>query len=65
MAITAKFTINGHDYTRYVKAKTGLSWSRENTNDEDAGRDTSEYMHTNVLCDNIKFTLISVQEGTV
>lgn len=131
MAIVAKFIINNHDYTRYIKAKTGLSWSRENTNDEDAGRDTGEYMHTNVtshqrklsltlgpmpfaiaqqlesdlqgnddgvqvqypdlqdgmctrlfyntsitaametfteddvLCDNVKFTLISVQEGTV
>lgn len=45
---TARFTINGHDYTRYVKAKTGLIWKRENTNDEDAGRDTSQEMHTNV-----------------
>ncbi len=44
----AQFTINGHDYTRYVKGKTGLVWRRENTNDEDAGRDTSQEMHTNV-----------------
>lgn len=131
MAIAEKIVINGHDYTEYVKAKTGFSWSRENTNDEDAGRDSGEYMHTNVtshqrklaftlgpmpfsiarqlesdlqgnddgvrvqypdlcdgmctrlfyntsitaameqftedgvLCDNVKFTLISVQEATV
>ncbi len=46
--MTGQFTINGHDYTPYVKQKTGLSWSRENTNDEDAGRDDGEVMHTNV-----------------
>ena len=40
------FEINGHDYAPYVKHKTGLAWSRENTNDEDAGRDKSETMHT-------------------
>lgn len=40
--------INGHDYTAYIKQKTGFKWSRENTNDEKAGRDTAETMHTNV-----------------
>lgn len=40
------FEINGHDYAPYVKHKTGLAWSRENTNDEDAGRDKAETMHT-------------------
>lgn len=42
------FSINGHDYSKYVKAKTGLQWKNENTNDEDAGRDTANVMHTNV-----------------
>ena len=42
------FVINGHDYAPYVKAKTGLAFSRENTNDENAGRDEGEVMHTNV-----------------
>lgn len=44
--MTPAFTINGHDYSKYLLQKTGLSWTRENTNDEDAGRDTSEKMHT-------------------
>lgn len=48
MAILGQFLINGHNYAEYVKAKTGISWSRENTNDEDAGRDDGEVMHTNV-----------------
>ena len=48
MAVWAKLVINGHDYTKYVKAKTGFSWERENTNNEDAGRDVSETMHPNV-----------------
>lgn len=48
MAVVGCFIINGHDYTRYVKQKTGLSWQRDNTNDKDAGRDGSETMHTNV-----------------
>ena len=39
---------NWHDYTAYIKQKTGFKWSRENTNDEKAGRDTAETMHTNV-----------------
>ena len=38
------FIINGHDYTQYVKHKTGFGFSRDNTNDEDAGRDKSETM---------------------
>lgn len=48
MATSPCFMINGHDYTAYVKAKTGLTWTRENTNDSDAGRDEADYMHTNV-----------------
>lgn len=32
----------------HIKQKTGFKWSRENTNDEKAGRDTAETMHTNV-----------------
>lgn len=51
------FTINGHDYSHYIKQKTGLGWSRENTNDEDAGRDASNYMHTNVTSHQRKLTL--------
>lgn len=42
------FIINGHDYTRFVKQKTGFGWSRQNTNDKDAGRDEGETMHPNV-----------------
>ena len=42
------FTINNHDYTSYLKQKTGLQWKNENTNDEDAGRDAANVMHTNV-----------------
>lgn len=42
------FVINGHDYTPYVKQKTGFGWSRQNTNDKDAGRDEGETMHPNV-----------------
>lgn len=48
MGMSGVLIINGHDYTRYVKHKTGFNFSRENTNDEDAGRDTSETMHPNV-----------------
>ena len=44
-AIVGTVEINGHDYTQYVKAKTGLSWERNNTNDTDAGRDASDTMH--------------------
>lgn len=48
MAILGYVKINHHDYTRYIKAKTGLTYERDNTNDEDAGRDEGEVMHTNV-----------------
>ena len=47
-AIQGVLIINGHDYTKYVKQKTGFSWGRENTNDKDAGRDDADIMHTNV-----------------
>ena len=61
MAIVGEFIIyngvNAHDYTPYVKSKTGLSWSRENTNDEDAGRDEGEVMHTNVTSHQRKLTV--------
>ena len=57
MAIQGVFTINGHDYAPYVKAKTGLRWARENTNDEDAGRDMSNTMHPNVTSRQRKLTL--------
>lgn len=126
------FKINNHDYTQYLKEKTGLQWTRENTNDEGAGRDMADVMHPmvtsrqrslevtmgpmpfavvrqleqdlegnedgvaviypdiynglvtkrlfyntsistsmlrfedgNVVCDNVKFTLISVKEATI
>lgn len=39
------FKINNHDYVKYLKHKTGLTWQRDNTNDEDAGRDTAATMH--------------------
>lgn len=39
------FKINNHDYAKYLKHKTGLTWQRDNTNDEDAGRDTAATMH--------------------
>ena len=42
------FIINGHDYAPYLKYKSGLQWSRENTNGKDAGRDASERMHPGV-----------------
>lgn len=42
------FEVNGHDYAPYVKAKTGFGWSRNNINDEDAGRDKADEMHTMV-----------------
>ena len=45
MAVKGVFTINGHDYTPYVKRKTGFGWGRDNTNDEEAGRDTACTMH--------------------
>lgn len=42
------FEINGHDYAPYVKHKTGFQWSRDNTNDESAGRDAAYTMHPDV-----------------
>lgn len=48
MAIQGVFRINGRDYSHYVKQKTGLQWSRENTNEKDAGRDSSQTMHPGV-----------------
>ena len=56
-AIQGVFKINGHDYTRYVKQLTGLGWSRENTNDKDAGRDEDDIMHTNVRSHQRKLTM--------
>lgn len=56
-AIQGVFKINGHDYTPYVKQKTGFGWARENTNDKDAGRDEAEYMHTNVTSHQRKLTM--------
>ncbi len=55
--ILGQFKVNGHDYTRYVKAKTGLTWSRESTNDEDAGRDAGDVMHPNVTSHQRKLTV--------
>jgi len=43
--MTPVFKINNHDYAKYIKHKTGFGWQRDNTNDKDAGRDTSETMH--------------------
>ena len=43
-----RFIIGAYDYTPYLKQKTGLQWSRENTNDKDAGRDASNVMHPGV-----------------
>lgn len=57
MAIMGCFKINGHDYTHYVKQKTGFGWGRDNTNDEDAGRDDDDVMHTNVLSHQRTLTL--------
>ena len=45
---TASFKIADHDYTRYVKHKTGIQWARENTNEADAGRDAGQTMHPSV-----------------
>lgn len=43
--MTPVFKINNHDYAKYLKHKTGLTWQRDNTNDEEAGRDLSDTMH--------------------
>lgn len=48
MAVKGVFTINGHDYAPYIKHKTGLGWGRDNTNDEEAGRDKGGTMYTMV-----------------
>ncbi len=48
MAIRGRTVINGHDYTQYIKQKSGLTYGRENANDSDAGRDDDDVMHTNV-----------------
>ena len=59
MAVQGTFQINGHDYTQYVKQKTGFGWARENTSDSDAGRDEDDTMHLcllTLLC-NLKKTL--------
>lgn len=47
-AVQGVFLINGHDYAHYVKQKTGLEWSRDNTNEKDAGRDAGQTMHPGV-----------------
>lgn len=57
MAVMGVFEINMHDYAPYVKAKTGISWGRDNTNDEDAGRDAGNIMHPNVTSHQRKLTL--------
>lgn len=57
MAVMGVFEINVHDYAPYVKAKTGISWGRDNTNDEDAGRDAGNIMHPNVTSHQRKLTL--------
>lgn len=57
MATKMCFKINGHDYTKYIPEKSGLTWSRENTNDSDAGRDKSETMHTMVTSHQRKLSV--------
>ena len=57
MAVQGTLQINGHDYTQYVKQKTGFGWARENTSDSDAGRDEDDTMHTNVRSHQRKLTL--------
>lgn len=47
--MVGEVVINGHDYTRYIKQKTGIRFSRVNSNDEDAGRDEADVMHPEVL----------------
>lgn len=51
------FKINGVDYSRYIRAKSGIAWSRENTNDKDAGRDSSQYMHPDVTSHQRKLSI--------
>lgn len=57
MAIQGVFKINGRDYAPYVKQKTGLEWSRENTNEKDAGRDAAQTMHPGVTSHQRKLTV--------
>lgn len=57
MAVQGVFTINGRDYSHYVKQKTGLEWSRENTNEKDAGRDSSQTMHPGVTSHQRKLSV--------
>ena len=58
MSVTlGRLIINSHDYTQYVKGKTGFQFERENTNAEKAGRDKSEVMHTLVTSHQRKLTL--------
>lgn len=45
-AYTGYFMIGDHDYTPYIREKDGISWSRENTNESNAGRDEGDEMHT-------------------
>ena len=60
--ITGVFKIAGKDYSHYIKQKSGLEWSRENTNDEDAGRDSSNTMHPGVTSHQRK---LSVKMGPI
>lgn len=55
--MTPVFKINGIDYSRYLKMKTGLAWSRENTNSKDAGRDSAQVMHTDVTSHQRKLSI--------
>lgn len=55
--MTPVFKINNHDYAKYIKYKTGFGWQRDNTNDKDAGRDTSETMHPMVTSHQRTLTL--------
>lgn len=57
MAVQGVFTINGRDYSHYVKQKTGLEWSRENTNEKGAGRDSAQTMHPGVTSHQRKLSV--------
>ena len=48
MVVAGQFKIAGRNYAPYLKQKTGLKWTRENTNDKDAGRDAANVMHPGV-----------------
>lgn len=58
MGFMGKVVINDHDYTRYIKIKDGFHYIRENANDENAGRDMGDEMHTNVTSHQRKIRLI-------